>query len=73
MNTIEISVGELAFSFSSKQHWINKAQSWFKNSNLTDGRGICIDAKGRICKTGAEFSRAEVENTYPINVYRAVI
>lgn len=73
MNQIQITVGELSFSFSSKQHWINKGQSWFKNSEVSNGRGICIDAKGRICTRGEHFSRAEEDDAYPINVYQMVI
>lgn len=72
-NTIQITVGELAFHFTSKQHWINKGHDWYARHGLIDGRAISIDAKGRICKTGLEFRRAEEENAYPINVYRAVI
>jgi hypothetical protein len=57
------------FRFENKQHWINKAQSWFRESGVKSGHYICIDSFGRVCEKGLEFSRAEKELTYPIIVY----
>lgn len=65
---VEIQATEM-FRFNSKQEWINKARSWFKNCGVRQGNYICIDAVGRVCTCGAQFSRAEREETYPIIAY----
>ena len=60
--------GEEMFRFTSKQQWINKAKSWFRECGVK--KYICVDSIGRVCEKGLEFSRAEDENTYPIVVYK---
>lgn len=67
---IELQVMEEMFAFTSEQQWINKAQSWFRNSGVPKGHYICTDAKGRICTIGKHFMRATAEDTYPITCYR---
>lgn len=71
-NTITITVGEYLFEFSSFQKWVAKAASWFRNSGLRDGHGLCVDSLGRICATGKEMMRARDEGTFPVKVYRKV-
>jgi alpha-tubulin suppressor-like RCC1 family protein len=72
-NKVTVQLGEELFSFSSKQEWINKAQSWFTQLGCPPNHYICIDNAGRICTKGAEFMRATAENTYPITVYVALV
>jgi hypothetical protein len=67
---IDISVECEMFRFNSKQQWVNKAQSWFRECGVRRGHYICLDSIGRVCEKGLEFSRAETENTYPIVVYK---
>lgn len=57
------------FRFDSKAQWVNKAASWYRTSGHPLRRTIAIDAQGRVCTCGVEFSRAETEGTYPIVVY----
>lgn len=57
------------FAFSSKSQWINKARSWFAICGVPKSRYIAIDAAGRICVSGKEFTRAQDESTYPVTVY----
>ena len=73
MNTITIAVGSLEFEFSSMQDWVNKGPNIWREHYLTNDRGICVDAKGRIVECGADFERAKQESAYPIKVYRKKI
>lgn len=68
-NNIPITVGELLFQFSSFAQWVGKASSWFRNSGVTSERTICVDIKGRVCRTGKEFMRARDDGSFPIRVY----
>lgn len=70
MNKVTVTLGEKLFEFSSKQDWVNKGPRIWRIHQATNGRAISIDAKGRICQCGAEFSRAEKDDAYPISVYR---
>lgn len=63
-------LGHELFSFTSEQHWINKAQSWFANCGYDRKDYIAVDSIGRVCVKGLEFMRASKENTYPITVYK---
>lgn len=65
----KLQLGAKLFEFSSFQHWVNKAKSWFANSGISTRETVCIDAVGRICTCGREFMRARDEGTYPITVY----
>lgn len=68
-NVIAVSVGELLFEFASHAQWASKGGSWFRNSGHTSATSICIDAKGRICSIGSDFSRAEKDGAYPVKVF----
>lgn len=63
-------LGEPVFSFASEQEWINRGPRIWKVWQVDGGRGIAIDAKGRICQMGAHFMRATRESAYPVTVYR---
>jgi hypothetical protein len=67
---VEIKVGPEMFRFHSKQHWVNKAKSWFARAEVHREDFVCIDAAGRLCRYGKQFIRAEEDGTYPIVVYR---
>ena len=73
MPKVNVQLGDELFSFSSKQDWVNKAKSRFAACGLPRGHYICIDAVGRVCAKGAEFMRAEDEDTYPVTVYRLLV
>lgn len=70
MNAVTVTLGERLFEFSSRQDWINKGPRIWRTHQATDGRAISIDAKGRVCQCGAEFTRAERDGAYPVTVYR---
>lgn len=60
------------FRFESKQHWIDKAQSWFQTALHRDHIShdfLCLDQKGRVCAWGAHFDRAERDGAFPVIVY----
>lgn len=69
-NTVQVTVGELAFEFESHTDWVCKGPAIWRKHDIDNGRGICIDAKGRICEMGAHFDRATKTGAYPIKVYR---
>jgi hypothetical protein len=61
------------FEFASKQEWINKAQSWFQNLELSAAeKTVCFDVHGNVLNVGADFSRADELETYPVKVYRLI-
>lgn len=68
-STIRIQVGPELFRFHSKQHWVNKARGWFKAAGVQTEDFICVDRKGRVCRYGLHFTRAEKDGSYPIIVY----
>lgn len=63
---------EYLFEFTSRQHWINKGQSWFAPYVSKKERTICLDSRGNCLTTGEDFKDAETINTYPVKVYRLV-
>ena len=71
-NTITVTVGEFIFEFETFTDWVNHAASWFRSVRHPDA-AMCIDAIGRVCKTGREFMRANDEGTFPVKVYRTVV
>lgn len=75
MTKLELQVGRELFRFSSKEHWINKAKGWFERAREVHRIGhedfVCVDTRGRLCRYGRHFSRAEREDTFPIIVYAA--
>ena len=70
MTTLQIEVGESVFAFTSKAHWINKAQSWCQHHRMNSNNAIALDALGRVCRIGGDFADAERDQSYPITVYR---
>lgn len=44
--------------------WVNKAASWIGGTNPA-----CWDAKGRRCRIGADFMRADEEGTFPVSYW----
>jgi hypothetical protein len=64
-----LSAKRLMFQFDSEEQWVRHAPSWFKQSGVRRGHWLCVDTRGRLCPTGAEFERATKEGTYPIKVY----
>lgn len=61
------------FQFDNHQDWINHATSRYSGIGLSkeERKELCIslDSKGRMCRQGGDFIRADKENTYPISVY----
>ena len=57
--------------FENFSQWVNKASSWLtRHPDYNDGpnafQAICFDAKGRLCRIGADFMRARDENAFPV-------
>ena len=73
MTEVTVRVGPGLFRFESRHDWWDKAQRWFRiarrDHDLTPEAFICIDARGRVCRLGAHFQRAEADGTYPLVVY----
>jgi hypothetical protein len=70
MQAIKI-FGEYLFEFTSEQHWINKAKGWFERLQLQAGeKTVCVDARGFVLNTGADFKAAEENSLYPAKVYK---
>lgn len=71
---VSLALGPVAFEFSSFQHWVNKAQGWFRGLALTNRnaalkRYLAIDAAGRVCMNGGDFARARDEDKFPVRVH----
>lgn len=56
--------GEAQGMFRSHSEWVNKASSWIGHTGMK-----CYDAKGRRCRKGSDFARAERENAFPVKFY----
>lgn len=68
--------------FDNFQDWVNKASSWLtshpqynntehRDNGLSEWRGhhftaLCFDAKGRRCRIGSDFMKAQDEGTFPV-------
>lgn len=72
MNEITIKVGKQLFSFASFTNWCNTAKRKFRKAGVSSLDTVCVDAKGRLCTSGKEFTRAEREDTFPVTVYAAI-
>ena len=46
------------------QTWVNKAVSWIGGTNP-----MCVDAKGRRCRIGADFMRARDDGSFPVRFW----
>ena len=66
---LELQVGPELFRFETFSRWVSKAPGWFKRAGYTQHQYVCIDAAGRICTSGNQFMRADMEGTFPIVVY----
>ena len=57
-------MSEASQSFSSKQEWINKAESWLTRHDEYSSyfRAICFDSRGKICINGCDMEEA----VYPV-------
>ena len=69
-NGIACLVGEKITEFRSHQEWVNKG-----NPRLAGYRAseiVLFDSRGRVCKLGSHFQRAEKQGTYPITAYEVL-
>lgn len=66
---LELEVKRELFRFTSKQDWVNKAQSRFLNCEVKQGNYICLDSQGYAMRIGKHFAEAEERNSYPVIVY----
>ena len=71
--TLGITAPSSAPTFSSFQEWVNKGRSWLARDPLPSGRMskkpnpvVCEDAKGRTCRNGGDFRRAQEEGAFPV-------
>lgn len=48
--------------------WCNKASSWLtRHPEYSEYfRAVCYDSKGRNCKSGGDFMRADKEGAFPV-------
>lgn len=64
--SFNMSTGEAVFrAFPNFQTWVNKGSTWVNG-------GTCMDAKGRICKIGADMMRARDEDAFPVTITHRV-
>ena len=71
-NQTLVTLGRELFRFESEDHWIEDGRVFYETAGLPSRRTVAIDAKGRICISGAEFARATREGAYPIVVSAGV-
>lgn len=64
-----LSVTRELFRFTSMDDWVNHARDRFQGCGYPSHRTVCIDARGRVCVSGAEFMRADRESAYPVRVF----
>lgn len=62
---LPINIKRQLFRFESKQHWVNKAQSWYANCGVHKGHYITVDAGGHVMHMGRCFQNA----SYPVTCY----
>lgn len=60
--------GELILSLKSKQDWINRIPDELPEKRLAETR-LFLDKNGNVLARGKDFEVAEIEGTYPVNVY----
>jgi len=56
-------------NFDSYGDWVKYAKREFRGLENVKEYRFCLDAKGRLCRRGADFTRARVEKCYPIKIY----
>ncbi len=69
MEKIEI-MGELLFTLTSKQQWVNRVPNCLPDATRSGERLIWVDKNGCVFESGADFMEAEIQCTYPCKVYR---
>jgi hypothetical protein len=55
--------------FDTFTQWVSRASTWLTRHEDYDPNGfaaICFDAKGRHCRIGRDFMRADKEGTFPV-------
>lgn len=62
--------GELLFTLTSKQDWINKVPRILPDKTRCAEQWLWVDKNGNNFESGADFMAAEKNNTYPCRVYR---
>lgn len=72
MQEITVTVKEEVFSFLSFGDWCDDAKAHFAFAGLAGRDVICVDAQGRICRSGKEFMRADREKSFPVRVFRVL-
>jgi len=72
MSHIDKIKAEFIFEFTSKEQWINKAQSWFEPYRSLSEKTICLDKNGLVLTCGKDFADAEIIQSYPVKVYRLI-
>lgn len=61
-----MSTGQSVFrQFKDHLNWVHKAETWVNG-------GICMDAKGRPMKTGADMAMARDEGTFPVTIIHKI-
>ena len=50
--------------FDSFGSWVNNAASWIGGTSA-----LCVDAKGRLCRIGADFMLARNEGAFPVSYW----
>lgn len=68
--TQQVETGPELFKFVSLQDWVNGGQEVWRAHNARGDNCICLDARGRICRSGEDFHVAQADDAYPIVVYR---
>lgn len=72
-NTLSIVVGEELFQIPSHGDYIVNAEKRFRHAGKRPESCLCVDAHGRICVNGREFTRARDESTFPVRVFAKVV
>lgn len=68
--SLTLRVGPRLFAFDSWQQWADKAQSWYAQCGAMFCDTVALDARGRICARGSQFTRARDDGAFPVTVYR---
>ena len=61
-----MATGQAVFrQFKDHLNWVHKAETWVNG-------GICVDAKGRVMKTGGDMAMARDEGTFPVTIIHKI-
>lgn len=61
---------ELLLTLNSKEEWIRRVPNALPKKNRYNEQFLWIDKNGNVLECGADFSAAEEQASYPVNVYR---